>query len=44
MYAKLWAASGVPFGRLVARLVELGFERHRERQGLRISAHDGRGG
>ena len=29
MYPKLWAASGLPFPRLLERLVELGFERHR---------------
>ncbi len=32
MYPKLWAASGLPFPRLVERLVELGFERHRARK------------
>ncbi len=32
MYPKLWAASGLPFPRLLERLVELGFERHRERK------------
>lgn len=31
MYPKLWAASGLPFDGLIRRLVELGFERHRER-------------
>jgi len=29
MYPKLWAATGLPFGRLVEELVRLGFERHR---------------
>jgi D-alanine-D-alanine ligase len=29
MYPKLWEASGLPFPRLVERLIELGFERHR---------------
>ena len=32
MFPKLWAASGMPFPRLLARLVELGFERHRSRR------------
>ena len=32
MYPKLWAASGRPFPRLLERLVELGFERHRRRK------------
>ena len=32
MYPKLWAASGLPFPRLLERLVELGFERHRNRK------------
>jgi D-alanine-D-alanine ligase len=32
MYPKLWAASGLPFPRLLERLVELGFERHRTRK------------
>jgi D-alanine-D-alanine ligase len=32
MYPKLWAASGLPFPRLLERLVALGFERHRNRK------------
>jgi D-alanine-D-alanine ligase len=32
MYPKLWAASGLPFPRLLERLIELGFERHRSRK------------
>jgi D-alanine-D-alanine ligase len=32
MYPKLWAASGLPFPRLLERLIELGFERHRDRK------------
>jgi D-alanine-D-alanine ligase len=32
MYPKLWEVSGLPFGRLVERLIELGFERHRARK------------
>jgi D-alanine-D-alanine ligase len=30
MYPKLWEASGVSYGELVDRLIELAFERHRE--------------
>ncbi len=37
MYPKLWAAQGVPFDELVRRLVRLGLERFRERNGQRIS-------
>lgn len=32
MYPKLWAASGLPFPKLLERLVGLGFERHRNRK------------
>jgi len=32
MYPKLWEATGLSFPRLLARLVELGFERHRSRK------------
>ena len=32
MYPKLWEVSGLPFGRLVEKLIELGFERHREKK------------
>ena len=32
MYPKLWAASGLPFPRLLERLVALGFERYRNRK------------
>ena len=31
-YPKMWAASGLPFGRLLETLIELAFERHREKQ------------
>ena len=34
MYPKLWNACGVPFDRLIRRLVDLGFERYRERMDL----------
>jgi D-alanine-D-alanine ligase len=37
MYAKLWAASGVPYPELVDRLVALAIERHAEKQQLRTS-------
>jgi D-alanine-D-alanine ligase len=30
-YPKMWAASGLPFGRLLETLIELAFERHREK-------------
>jgi D-alanine-D-alanine ligase len=32
MYPKLWAVSGLPFPRLLERLIELGFERHANRK------------
>jgi len=32
MYPKLWAVSGLAFGPLLERLIELGFERHRGRR------------
>ena len=32
MYPRLWAASGLPFPRLLERLIALGFERHRNRK------------
>jgi D-alanine-D-alanine ligase len=38
MYAKLWAATGVPYGALVDRLVALAMDRHSERQASRTSA------
>jgi D-alanine-D-alanine ligase len=30
-YPKMWAASGLKFPQLIDRLVELGFERHRDK-------------
>jgi D-alanine-D-alanine ligase len=39
MYPKLWAVSGLPFSRLLDRLIELGFERHRAKR--RCTAKDG---
>jgi D-alanine-D-alanine ligase len=38
MYAKLWAATGVPFQELVRRLISFGEQRFRERNEQRISA------
>lgn len=32
MYPKLWEVSGLPFPRLLERLIDLGFERHRARK------------
>jgi D-alanine-D-alanine ligase len=37
MYAKLWAASGVPYPTLLDRLIALALERHAEKQQLRTS-------
>ena len=34
-YPKLWAASGIPYSKLLDRLVELAFERHAEKKKLR---------
>jgi D-alanine-D-alanine ligase len=34
MYPKLWEASGLPFPRLVDRLIRLAFDRHARRQRL----------
>ena len=32
MYPKLWAASGVAYPKLIDRLIQLGMERHAEKQ------------
>jgi D-alanine-D-alanine ligase len=32
MYPKLWAASGLPYTKLIDRLIELALERYREKQ------------
>ena len=32
MYPKLWGVSGIPFGRLVEKLIRLGIERHRQKK------------
>jgi D-alanine-D-alanine ligase len=37
MYAKMWAASGLPYAQLIDRLIALAIERHAEKQQLRTS-------
>ena len=37
MYPKLWEASGLPYPQLVDRLIELAFERHREKTRTRYT-------
>ena len=37
MYAKMWNASGLPYPKLLDRLIELAIERHAEKQQLRTS-------
>ena len=37
MYPKMWEASGLPYPKLVDRLIELAIERHRERKAIRFS-------
>jgi D-alanine-D-alanine ligase len=37
MYSKMWDASGVPYAKLLDRLIELAIERHAEKQQLRTS-------
>ena len=37
MYPKLWEASGVPYSKLIDRLIELALELHREKQRTRYS-------
>jgi D-alanine-D-alanine ligase len=44
MYPKLWEARGIPFEELIRRLIALGFERHREREGVMHSRFSGAGG
>jgi D-alanine-D-alanine ligase len=36
MYPKMWEASGLSFGALLDRLIQLALERHRERQATRF--------
>ena len=38
MYSKMWEASGIAYGALVDRLIQLGIERHKEKQQLKTSA------
>jgi D-alanine-D-alanine ligase len=35
MYPKLWEESGLPYAKLIDRLIELALERHREKQTIR---------
>ncbi|MNF63244.1 D-alanine--D-alanine ligase A [compost metagenome] len=37
MYPKLWQATGMTYSELVTRLIELALDKHRARQGLKIS-------
>ncbi len=37
MYPKLWEASGLAYGPLLDRLIELALERHAERGSLRTT-------
>ncbi len=37
MYPKMWEASGLPYPKLIDRLIELAIERHRERKATRYS-------
>jgi len=39
MYPKLWQASGLPYGELIERLIDLAIERHRAEQGIETSFH-----
>jgi D-alanine-D-alanine ligase len=32
MYPKMWAATGLPYPKLITRLIELGFERYEEKK------------
>ena len=36
-YPKMWAASGLPFPQLLEKLIELAFERHREKSLTKIN-------
>jgi D-alanine-D-alanine ligase len=38
MYSKMWDASGVAYSALVDRLIQLGLERHADKQKLKTSA------
>ncbi len=37
MYPKMWEASGLPYSKLIDRLIELALERHRARQSTRFT-------
>jgi D-alanine-D-alanine ligase len=37
MYSKMWAASGLPYPKLIDRLIALALDRHQEKQQLRTS-------
>jgi len=37
MYSKMWDASGLPYPKLLDRLIELALERHSEKQQRRTS-------
>jgi D-alanine-D-alanine ligase len=37
MYPKLWGASGLPYAKLIDRLIELGLERHHEKLGTNFN-------
>jgi D-alanine-D-alanine ligase len=37
MYPKMWEASGLPYPKLIDRLIELAIERHSERRAIRFS-------
>jgi len=41
MYPKLWEASGVPYPRLIERLLDLAIERHRREQLIETSYRPG---
>ena len=37
MYPKLWEATGVPYGKLIERLISLAIERHQREQQFETS-------
>jgi len=40
MYPKLWQASGLPYDKLIDRLIELALARHQEKNALKTSFDD----
>jgi D-alanine-D-alanine ligase len=36
MYPKLWEAEGLPYEKLLDKLIELAFERHKEKMNLKV--------